>query len=79
VLLVRGDGRVFERSEDALELADALQDLPPRQSAVLILHEVLHWDAEEVAQLLDINVATVNSVLQQARATLAARNPPFRN
>jgi RNA polymerase sigma-70 factor (ECF subfamily) len=70
------DEEVIARETIELTFLAVIQLLPPRQRAVLIMRDVLEWAADQVAEVLELSVAAVNSALQRARATVRDRLPP---
>jgi RNA polymerase sigma-70 factor (ECF subfamily) len=72
------DALLVSRETIELTYLAAIQHLPPRQRAILILRDALGWSAKEVASLLDMTLPSVNSALQRARSTMRARLPERR-
>ncbi len=81
-LLADGDAgaeaRAAARANLALPLVAALQQLPPRQRAILILREILGWQPGEIAETLGTTGSAVSSALHRARATLERTDPALR-
>ena len=75
VVQAGADAKVIRRETIELAFLVALQYLPPKQRAVLILRDVLDWSAQETATLLDSSTASINAALQRARATLRRHQP----
>jgi len=72
------DDAVVARETIELAFLAAIQHLPPRQRAVLILRDALDWSADDTAAVLDMSLAAANSALQRARATMKERLPATR-
>jgi RNA polymerase sigma-70 factor (TIGR02960 family) len=77
--VVGPDDAAVERETIELTFLAAMQHLPPRQRAALILRDVLGWTAAEAADALDVSVASANSLVQRARATLQRHRPAHRS